>query len=57
MADQQVRAVIQDILHFHPSEIAHKLYARKGDGGMGYPDWHSVTTMPVSNGVSFLSEW
>jgi hypothetical protein len=37
MADQQVRAVIKDILHLHPSTTDHVLYARKRDGGMGIP--------------------
>jgi hypothetical protein len=37
MADQQVRAVIKDIPHLHPSTTDHVLYARKRDGGMGIP--------------------
>jgi hypothetical protein len=37
MADQQVRAVIKDILHLHPSTTDHVLYDRKRDGGMGIP--------------------
>jgi hypothetical protein len=37
VADQQVRSVIKDILHLHPSTTDHVLYARKRDGGMGIP--------------------
>jgi hypothetical protein len=37
MADQQVRAVIKDILHLHPSTTAHVPYASKMHGGMGIP--------------------
>jgi hypothetical protein len=56
MADQQVRAVIKDILHLHPSTTDHVLYAKKRDGGMGIPRLaHLVHLASLRSGLALLA--
>jgi hypothetical protein len=43
LAAQQVKAVIKDILTLHSSTNYHLLYARKMDGGRGFPALRSNT--------------
>jgi hypothetical protein len=57
MADQQVRAVIKDILHLHPSTTDHVPYARKRDGVMGIPIGPACPLGQSQVGVSSAGEW